>query len=101
MLAAARRTRSFEEVVGGLDEENAFEEARRCLSCGNCFECDTCYNVCPDQTIEKLGPGRGFVIHLENCSRCGLCVQQCPCGAMAMTPDTKITDAGSGPAPRW
>jgi len=33
---------------GGLDESNALFEARRCLSCGNCFERDNCYGVCPD-----------------------------------------------------
>jgi hypothetical protein len=30
----------------GLDESNALYEARRRLSCGNCFGCDNCYGVC-------------------------------------------------------
>ncbi|HUO09444.1 MAG TPA: NAD(P)-binding protein [Phycisphaerae bacterium] len=81
------RIESFEETIGGLDKVAAVYEARRCFSCGNCFECDTCCNVCPEQTIEKLGPGKRFTIHMENCSRCGLCVQECPCGAMTMTPE--------------
>ena len=34
-LDLARRTSSFDEVQGGLDEGNALFEARRCLSCGN------------------------------------------------------------------
>ena len=50
-LDLARRRASFEEVVGGLDAATALLEARRCLSCGNCFECDTCYGVCPDNAI--------------------------------------------------
>src|SRR6478672_2149686 len=37
VLELARRTSTFEEVVKGLDESNAVYEARRCLSCGNCF----------------------------------------------------------------
>jgi len=41
-LDLARRTSSFDEVQGGLTEDNALFEARRCLSCGNCFECDNC-----------------------------------------------------------
>ena len=36
---------------------NALYEARRCLSCGNCFECDNCYGACPEDAIVKLGPG--------------------------------------------
>jgi hypothetical protein len=36
-LDAARRVFTFDEVVGGLDESTALFEARRCLSCGNCF----------------------------------------------------------------
>ncbi len=39
-LELARRQSSFDEIVGGLDETNALTEARRCLSCGNCLECE-------------------------------------------------------------
>ena len=86
-LEAARRASTFEEVVTGLDETTALYEARRCLSCGNCFECDNCYGVCPDNAIVKLGPGRGYRIDLDFCKGCGICVQECPCGAMAMGPE--------------
>jgi NADPH-dependent glutamate synthase beta subunit-like oxidoreductase len=84
-LDLARRLRSFDETVGGLDSFAALEEAHRCLSCGNCFECDTCYNVCPDQAITKLGPGKRYTIDMSYCSRCGLCARECPCGAIEMT----------------
>src|SRR3954462_10755804 len=30
----------FDEVLAGLSEYDARHEAQRCLSCGNCFECD-------------------------------------------------------------
>jgi hypothetical protein len=40
VLDALRRETTFEEVVSGLDESNALLEARRCLSCGNCFDSD-------------------------------------------------------------
>ena len=46
-LAAAQRIQGFTEVVGGLDAAAARYEAQRCLSCGNCFECDGCYGACP------------------------------------------------------
>ncbi len=86
-LDIARRTSSFDEVQGGLTEENALFEARRCLSCGNCFECDNCYGVCPDNAVIKLGPGKGFEFNLDYCKGCGMCVAECPCGAIDMVPE--------------
>jgi len=87
-LSLARRTSTFEEVVKGLDETNALFEARRCLSCGNCFECDNCYGVCPDNAVIKLGPGKRFEFNYDFCKGCGLCVSECPCGAIKMIPET-------------
>jgi NADPH-dependent glutamate synthase beta subunit-like oxidoreductase len=87
-LDAARRASSFDEVVSGLDEDNALFEARRCLSCGNCFSCDNCYGVCPDNAVIKLGrPGELYEIDLDFCKGCGLCVAECPCGAIEMVPE--------------
>jgi Pyruvate/2-oxoacid:ferredoxin oxidoreductase delta subunit len=88
MLDIIRRRSSFDEVQGGLDETNALYEARRCLSCGNCFECDNCYGVCPDNAVVKLGPGRGFEINTDYCKGCGICVSECPCGAIEMVPES-------------
>lgn len=84
LLSVARRQTSFDEVVGGLDESTALLEARRCLSCGNCFECDTCYGVCPDNAVIKLGPGKRYEINYDFCKGCGLCAEECPCGAIDM-----------------
>ena len=86
-LDLARRTSSFDEVQGGLTEENALFEARRCLSCGNCFECDNCYGVCPDNAVIKLGAGLRFRFDYDYCKGCGICVQECPCGAIEMVPE--------------
>jgi len=86
-LDLARRTSSFDEVQGGLTEDNALFEARRCLSCGNCFECDNCYGVCPDNAVVKLGPGNRFAFNYDYCKGCGVCVAECPCGAIEMTPE--------------
>jgi len=87
MLEVARRQNTFEEVQGGLDETNALYEARRCLSCGNCFECDNCYGVCPDNAVIKLGPGQRFRFNYDYCKGCGVCAQECPCGAIGMVPE--------------
>ena len=86
-LDLARRTSSFDEVQGGLTEDNALFEARRCLSCGNCFECDNCYGVCPDNAVIKLGAGKRFAINYDYCKGCGVCVAECPCGAIDMVPE--------------
>jgi len=86
-LEMARRRTTFEEVTKGLDETNALYEARRCLSCGNCFECDNCYGVCPDNAVIKLGPGNRFRFDYDFCKGCGVCAQECPCGAIAMVPE--------------
>lgn len=87
-LDAARRASSFDEVVAGLDRDNALFEARRCLSCGNCFSCDNCYGVCPDNAVLKLGrPGELYEIDLDYCKGCGLCAAECPCGAIEMIPE--------------
>jgi NADPH-dependent glutamate synthase beta subunit-like oxidoreductase len=87
-LEAARRASSFDEVVGGLDAGNALFEARRCMSCGNCFSCDNCYGVCPDNAVIKLGaPGERYEIDLDYCKGCGICAEECPCGAIEMIPE--------------
>lgn len=87
VLALSRRRSTFDEVVGGLTADTALFEARRCLSCGNCFECDNCYGVCPDSAVLKLGPGKRFAIDYDFCKGCGLCAAECPCGAIEMVPE--------------
>ncbi len=86
-LDMIRRRTTFEEVTGGLDESNALYEARRCLSCGNCFECDNCFGCCPDNAVIKLGHGKRFAFNYDFCKGCGMCAQECPCGAIRMVPE--------------
>ena len=88
-LTKARRQSSFDEVVGGLDETTALLEARRCLSCGTCFECDNCYGICPDNAIVKLGPGQRYEINYDYCKGCGLCAEECPSGAIDMIKEVR------------
>jgi NADPH-dependent glutamate synthase beta subunit-like oxidoreductase len=87
-LDRARRESTFDEVVQGLDESTALFEARRCMSCGTCFSCDNCYGVCPDNAVIKLGrPGEKYLIDLDYCKGCGICVAECPAGAIEMQPE--------------
>jgi NADPH-dependent glutamate synthase beta subunit-like oxidoreductase len=87
-LDVIRRQSSFDEVTQGLDETNALFEARRCLSCGNCFGCDNCYGVCPDNAVLKVDEADGYAFDLDYCKGCGICVEECPCGAIEMIPET-------------
>jgi len=86
-LELERRLHGFDEVVEGLDAEEARYEARRCLSCGNCFECDGCYAACPERAVIKLGPGRRYRFDYARCTGCAVCYEQCPCGAIEMEPE--------------
>ncbi len=86
-LERIRRQTNFEEVIGGLSEDNALFEARRCMSCGNCFECDNCLGVCPDNAVIKLGENMRYQFDYDFCKGCGICVKECPCGAIEMVPE--------------
>lgn len=85
-LEGPRRAGTFDEVVTGLDEESALFEARRCMSCGNCFGCDNCFGVCPDNAVTKLEPGE-YEFKYDYCKGCGICAEECPCGAIEMVPE--------------
>ena len=88
-LEAARRQSNFDEVVLGLQPDEALFEARRCMSCGNCFECDNCFGVCPDNAILKLDGPEKYQINLDYCKGCGICVAECPCGAIDLVPELR------------
>ena len=80
----ARRQVGFEEVKLGLSQDQAVYEAMRCLSCGNCFECDGCFGACPEDAVIKLGPGRRYRFDYDLCTGCAVCFDQCPSHAMEM-----------------
>lgn len=88
-LEAARRVSGFEEIVTGLDAAHAVFEARRCMSCGSCFECDNCFGMCPDDAIIKLGEGLKYEIDYDYCKGCGICAAECPCGSIDMVPEQR------------
>ncbi|MEJ0019760.1 MAG: NAD(P)-binding protein [Acetobacteraceae bacterium] len=86
-LGGAALVSGFDEVLAGLSEVEARHEAQRCLSCGNCFECDNCHAACPEQAIAKIGPGQGYSVDPQLCTGCGTCFEQCPCHAIEMVAD--------------
>ena len=86
-LDLGRRKLNFEEVVAGLSHKEAVFEAKRCLSCGNCYECDGCYGSCPENAVIKLGPGKRYRYNYDLCTGCAVCYEQCPCHAIEMIPE--------------
>jgi NADPH-dependent glutamate synthase beta subunit-like oxidoreductase len=93
-LPLAQRLGGFEEILQGISEHDAVYEAKRCLSCGNCFECDGCYGSCPEDAIIKLGPGKKYRYDYARCTGCGTCAEQCPCHAIEMIPEAASANGG-------
>ena len=83
----AERVSDFTEIVSGLSEREAVYEAQRCLSCGNCFECDGCLGSCPEDAVIKLGAGKRYRFDYDRCTGCGTCYEQCPVHAIEMIPE--------------
>jgi NADPH-dependent glutamate synthase beta subunit-like oxidoreductase len=86
-LPSEERVGGFGEVVGGLTEVEATFEAGRCLSCGNCCECDGCLGACPEDSVLKLGVGHRYRFDYNRCTGCGACYEQCPVHAIDMFPE--------------
>ncbi len=86
--APEQRIAGFGEVVAGLSEDEARYEAGRCLSCGNCCECDGCLGACPEDAVIKLGPGNRYRFDYDRCTGCGTCYEQCPVHAIEMVPES-------------
>ena len=89
-LNAEERKDNFTEVVFGYDEEQAVEEAHRCLECGckDYFECKliayaNMYGVNPDRFAGDINEvefhdEHPFILRDPNkCILCGLCVRAC------------------------
>ena len=63
-LDAASRCQSFEEVSRGYTEEEARTEASRCLQCGICSECLSCYYKCAAKAINHNDAARSELIEV-------------------------------------
>jgi len=73
------------EITSTLTREEAIEEAKRCMSCGMCFECGNCWSFCQDNAVIKpLIKGQPYKFKLEFCNGCKKCAENCPCGYIEM-----------------
>ena len=88
-LGLEERVEGFGEVVGGLSEPEATFEAGRCLSCGNCCECDGCLGACPEDAVIKLGVGFRYKFDYDRCTGCEACYEQCPVHSIEMQPEPR------------
>jgi NADPH-dependent glutamate synthase beta subunit-like oxidoreductase len=86
-LEPAERIGGFEEIMGGLSFDEVTFESNRCLSCGNCCECDGCLGACPEDAVIKLGPGRRYRFDYDRCTGCQACFEQCPVHSIEMFPE--------------
>ncbi len=80
----AKRKNTFSPVEQGLNEEEALEEARRCLGSQSCESCDVCSLLCPDLCITRDEASGEVLIDLDYCKGCGICAAVCPKGAIKM-----------------
>ena len=84
-LPAQERSNNFEEVQLGISDEEAFKEVQRCFICGRCVSCDNCFYYCPDMAISRNDAGDiGYTVNDQYCKGCGLCVKECPRGAIVL-----------------
>ena len=68
----------------GMSEAEAIAEAKRCMSCGMCMDCESCWMYCTPHCIEKLPKGEHYKLKLDSCNGCGKCSESCPCGFIEM-----------------
>ncbi len=91
--------KGFDEVVSGIDEDEAVVGASRCFNCGICIKCDMCYNYSYG-SIAKLNeewmPDRKKVYYRFIKERVNyytqLVVDKCPRNAMSLVSEDEKED---------
>ncbi len=79
----------FKERLIPLNTEQVQAEAKRCMSCGMCFECDNCVIFCPQDAVFRVKrgestTGRYVDTDYSKCIGCHVCTDVCPTGYIQM-----------------
>jgi NADPH-dependent glutamate synthase beta subunit-like oxidoreductase len=80
----------FTEETTTLTDAEVLAEIDRCLSCGHCNSCGTCFVFCPDGAIIW---DEGPRIDHEFCKGCGICVAECPGHVMVLINEREMSHA--------
>lgn len=88
-VAADQVIGNFEERLLALPEAQVVAEAKRCMSCGLCFECDNCVVFCPQGAVSRVAKsqrttGRYVETDYAKCIGCHICTDVCPTGYIQM-----------------
>ena len=88
-LDRERALGNFQERLGILNEKQVIAEAKRCMSCGMCFECDNCVVYCPQTAVYRVKKteattGRYVATDYGKCIGCHICADVCPTGYIQM-----------------
>jgi len=86
VVSEQRTIRGFDQITLGLDRAGAVRSAERCFQCGLCNNCRNCDLFCPDLAV--LMKGKGPEIDYDHCKGCGICVVECPRGALKLAEET-------------
>jgi NADPH-dependent glutamate synthase beta subunit-like oxidoreductase/Pyruvate/2-oxoacid:ferredoxin oxidoreductase delta subunit len=87
LLHPAVVNNNWDEILQVLQQSEAVDEAKRCMSCGLCFECKQCELYCPQKAIVSFkGNPEGQVMFTmyERCVGCHICSEVCPTGFIDM-----------------
>ena len=86
--SGAERVKSFETFRRVMTEDEAVEEASRCLKCGCGEGCQLCRDICTDFAVNIIADDQ-VQIDENKCVACGMCYNRCPNGNIEMI-DLKI-----------
>ncbi|MGE5504363.1 MAG: NAD(P)-binding protein [Actinomycetota bacterium] len=80
---------NFDERLLALSDTAVVDEAKRCMSCGLCFECDNCVVFCPQGAVSRVAKkdrttGRYVFTDYSKCIGCHICHDVCPTGYIQM-----------------
>jgi NADPH-dependent glutamate synthase beta subunit-like oxidoreductase/Pyruvate/2-oxoacid:ferredoxin oxidoreductase delta subunit len=79
----------FSERLSALGEDETVAEAKRCMSCGLCFQCDNCLIFCPQHAVGRVPAkervlGHYVMTDYSRCIGCHICHDVCPTGYIKM-----------------